>query len=61
MLIIVTSFDNKFRQQINWSYSGLIYNRHMSKKVKIAHNYDELEDQIILTLQDRQLLGTNGL
>jgi hypothetical protein len=31
----------------------------MSKKVKIAHDYDELEDQIILTLKDRPIL-VNG-
>lgn len=29
----------------------------MSKKIKIAHDYDELEDQIILTLKDRPILA----
>lgn len=31
----------------------------MNKKIKIAHDYDELEDQIILTLKDRPIL-VNG-
>lgn len=36
------------------------YNRKaMNKKIKIAHDYDELEDQIILTLKDRPIL-VNG-
>jgi hypothetical protein len=28
----------------------------MNKKIRIAHDYDELEDQIILTLKDRPIL-----
>ena len=29
----------------------------MNNKFKIAHDYDELEDQIILTLKDRPILA----
>jgi hypothetical protein len=33
----------------------------MSKKVKIAHSLDELEDQIILTLVDKPILNQGHL
>lgn len=33
----------------------------MSKKVKIAHSLDELEDQVILTLIDRPILAQGRL
>lgn len=33
----------------------------MSKKVKIAHSLDELEDQIILTLVDKPILNQGNL
>ena len=33
----------------------------MSKKVKIAHSLDELEDQVILTLVDRPILDHGNL
>ena len=32
-----------------------------SKKVKIAHDYEELEDQLILTLKDRPILVNGGI
>jgi len=31
----------------------------MSRKIKIAHSLDELEDQVILTIKDRPILA-NG-
>lgn len=33
----------------------------MSKKVKIAHSLEELEDQVILTLVDRPILDQGHL